>query len=73
MRRIVFAILLLSTPVLAQQQLPSAAEQALGTKLMQEIQVGLNCSANSIALQADLAKANAKIKEFETKAEKPKE
>lgn len=58
------------TPALAQQQTPS--EQALGTKLMQEIQGGLNCSAGLIALQAELAKAQARIKEIETKAEAPK-
>lgn len=62
--------LVAATPVLAQQQTPS--EQALGTKLMQEIQGGLNCSASLIALQAELTKAQARIKELEPKAEEPK-
>lgn len=61
-----------ATSAMAQQSTPG--EQALGTKLMQEIQSGLNCSTSLITAQADLAKANARIKELETKRpeEKPK-
>lgn len=71
MKRIAILALFFAFPAWAQQQTPS--EQALGTKLMQEIQGGLNCSASLIALQAELAKAQARIKEFETKAETPKQ
>jgi hypothetical protein len=62
--------LLATTAALAQQQTPN--EQALGTKLMQEIQGGLNCSASLITLQAELAKAQARVKELEAKAEEKK-
>lgn len=61
--------LLTATSALAQQQTPS--EQALGAKLMQEIQGGLNCSASLIGVQAELAKANAKIKELEKPKDEP--
>lgn len=72
MRVVILALsLLIATSALAQQQTPS--EQALGTKLMQEIQGGLNCSASLITAQAELTKAQARIKELEAKAEKPKE
>lgn len=62
---VLLAVLLLASPGLAQQQTPS--EQALGTKLLQEIQGGLSCSADLIAVRAELVKANARIKELEEK------
>lgn len=71
MRIFIIAIALLaSTSAFAQQQTPS--EQALGTKLLQEIQGGLNCSASLISVQAELAKATARIKELEPKPEPPR-
>lgn len=63
---IIVLSLFAATTALAQQQ-QSPNEQALGTKLMQEIQGGLNCSASLIGMQADLTKANARIKELEQK------
>lgn len=39
---------------------------------MQELQTGLNCSAELIGVKADLAKANARIKELEPKKEEAK-
>lgn len=63
--------LLTATSALAQQQ-QSPGEQALGSKLMQEIQSGLNCSASLIGVQAELAKAQARIKELEPKPEDKK-
>jgi hypothetical protein len=72
MKRIILAALLISTPALAQQKPPSAAEQALGAKLMQEIQSGLSCSAGLITAQADLVKANERIKALEVKSEPSK-
>lgn len=73
MRTLIIGLsLFVATSAMAQQQQPPAAsEQALGAKLMQEIQGGLNCSANLISVQADLAKANARIKELEPKTEEP--
>ena len=63
------ALLLSAAPALAQQQQQTPSEQALGVKLMQEIQGGLNCSAGLIAVQKQLDAANAKIKELEPKPE----
>lgn len=60
------------SPALAQQQQPSPSEQAIGAKLMQEIQGSLNCGANLISIQAELAKAYTRIKELETKSEEKK-
>lgn len=56
----------------AQQQPSSPNEQALGQKVMQEIQLGLNCNAALITVQAELTKAQARLKELEPK-EEPKE
>lgn len=71
MRAFIIALALLaSSAAFAQQQTPG--EQALGTKLMQELQSGLNCSANLIGAQAELAKAQARIKELEAKVEEKK-
>jgi hypothetical protein len=57
----------------AQQQQQTPSEQALGVKLMQEIQGGLNCSAGLIAVQKQLDAANAKIKELESKPDAKRE
>lgn len=69
---IIVLSLLTATSALA-QAVGTPSEQAMGTKLMQEIQGGLNCSADLIAARSELAKAQARIKELEAKAEKPKE
>lgn len=66
---LVMALLLVSAPAFAQQQTPG--EQALGAKLMQELQSGLNCSGTLISVQRELEAAKAKIKELEAK-EPPK-
>lgn len=63
------AVVLLTFSALAQvvptqQQTP--LEQALSTKLLQEIQGGLSCNTNLIAVQAEFAKATARIKELES-------
>lgn len=55
-----------------QQPPPAPLEQALGRKLMVEINDGLQCQASLISLgsvQQDLAKAQARIKELEAKLE----
>jgi hypothetical protein len=60
--------LLLTTAASAQQhQQQTPSEQALGTKLLQEIQGGLMCNASLISAQAELAKAQARLKELEPK------
>ena len=72
MRKLLIVIFLFSAvPAFAQNQ-PAPNEQALGAKLMQEIQGGLNCSASLIGVQAELVKAQARIKELEAKAEEKK-
>jgi hypothetical protein len=60
--------LLLTTAASAQQQhQQTPSEQALGTKLLQEIQGSLTCNASLISVQSDLAKAQARLKELEPK------
>lgn len=63
--------LLLSTAAQAQQQ-QSPTEQALGAKLLLEIQQGLACSAEAVTLKSDLAKAFTKIKDLEAKPKEEK-
>jgi hypothetical protein len=66
---IIVMLVALAFPAFAQQQ-ASPTEQALGARLMQEIQGSLVCGASLITVQADLAKAQARIKELEP-TEKP--
>lgn len=71
MRLLIMTVAVLTaTPTFAQQA--SHNEQALGAKLMIEIQSGLGCSANLIGVQAELAKAQARIKDLEAKPEEKK-
>lgn len=62
----------------AQQPQPqqSPGEQALGQKLMQEIQSGVQCSMQSISLQRELATVQAEVKrlaeKYEAKKDEPK-
>lgn len=60
-----------ATPALAQQASPT--EQALGAKLMKEINEGLTCNANVIALQAEIVKLQTRIRELDPKPEAKKE
>jgi type IV secretory pathway VirB2 component (pilin) len=70
MARIAIIILLLSASAAFAQQTPS--EQALGAKLLQEIQGSLTCSTSVIMLQAEIDRARARIKELEAKLEEKK-
>lgn len=72
MRAFIIALALLASSAAFAQQQQTPGEQALGAKLMQELQGGLNCSANLIGAQAELAKAQARIKELEAKVEEKK-
>lgn len=67
MKKLIIVLVLISTPSFAQQTTTSPNEQALGQKLLQEIQAGISCNSNAISLKIDLDKANAKIKELESK------
>lgn len=82
MLRYLVLMVLCATPAFAQQQAPSTPlDQALGQKLMTEINDGIQCRAGTIALQNSLsslqmevAKAQARVKELEAKYEpKPTE
>lgn len=53
---------------LAQQQ-ASPLEQALGAKMMREMNDGLQCSANVIVAQQQLAAAQAEVKRLTDKYE----
>jgi hypothetical protein len=71
---IVLALLVLSAPVLAQQGPPSPEAQALGGKLMEEINSNVTLRTELIKTQAQLKSAqeeNAKLK-ASVKAEAPK-
>jgi hypothetical protein len=68
LKYIPIAFLLLTTTVGAQsQQQQSPAEQALGIKLMQEINAGLQCAQQSITLQQQLAAITKERDELKTK------
>jgi hypothetical protein len=69
--------LFLDSPIAyAQQPQQSPAEQALGSKLMQEINAGLQCTQNLISMQQQLAAAIKERDElkakYEPKVEPPK-
>jgi hypothetical protein len=72
MKKSIVVLTLLPAAAFAQQQ-GTPTEQAMSAKLLQEIQSGLTCSVNLITVQADLAKANARIKELEPKTDRPPE
>jgi hypothetical protein len=63
---IIAAVVVASTAVQAQQ---SPSEQALGNKLMAEINAALQCDAGLISARQELAKSAARIKELEDKYE----
>lgn len=54
------------------QSAPSPNEEALGKKLMSEIQSGVACSVEVITLQRRLAEMEAKLKAAEKPAESKK-
>jgi hypothetical protein len=58
--------LLSITPALAQQPQQSPAEQALGSKLMQEINAGLQCTQQLIGANKQIEQLQARIKELES-------
>lgn len=47
----------------------SPTEQALGSRVLQEVSAGISCNADLIAVKAELDKAKARIKELEPKPE----
>lgn len=68
------AILLFSAPAFAQQPQPSTPlEQALGAKLVAEINAGLQCSATQTVLQQQLQQATAKVADLEKQLAAAKE
>ncbi len=72
MKVLVFvACLLAPLPVLAQTPTPEV--QALGQKLMAEINANIQCTTAGISLQQQLVAAQAQIKALQDKYEKPEE
>lgn len=69
MIRIAFALVLLATPALAQQQpAPSPEVQALQARVMQEINGNLQCSTAAITLQGENAKLKAEIEKLKAES-----
>jgi len=69
------ACLLISDGAFAQQQAPqqpSPMEQALGRKLMQEINTSVTCGAGLVAAQEQLTAAQVRVKALEDKYEPKK-
>lgn len=77
---IAVAVLLLPVAAFAQQRpgspvQPRAAtergpmERAMAQRILNEVEAGLTCSRDVIALQDELAKAQARLKELEPKPE----
>jgi hypothetical protein len=54
-------------------QSPAPETQALAQKLMAEINAGIQCSSNAIALQQQVSADKARIKELEDKYEPKKD
>lgn len=71
MRKALLIVLLSSFPAWAQQ--PSPSEEAIGAKLMLEINLGLQCNAALVDDKRKLAAAQARVKELEDKYESKKE
>lgn len=69
MKRLAIVLALIIGPASAQQQ-QSPAEQAMGAKIVQELQAGLTCNISLITVKAELEEAKAKIKELEAKTNK---
>jgi len=68
--RILFALLLLGIQAFAQTpQQPSPEFEAIGAKLMQEINAGIQCNANAVAGRRELEKLQAEIKALKAKYE----
>lgn len=64
----VFGILLLLTSAAFAQQ-PSPEVEALGAKLMSEINAGIQCNANAVAGRREIEKLQAEVKALKAKYE----
>lgn len=67
MKKYILLVLLLATPAAAQNATPS--EQAMGARIIQEVQASLTCNTSLINAQAEIAKAQAEIKALKEKYE----
>lgn len=68
MRLAILALCLSSTLALAQQK-PSPELEAIGQKLMMEINAGIQCNANAIAGRNELEKLQVELKALKAKYE----
>lgn len=65
----VIAFLAIGFGIAIAQPTQSPMEQALGLKLITEVNTTLQCTAAQLTMQAQLTAAQARIKELETKYE----
>lgn len=66
---IAVGVILIATPAKSQPALPPPGEQALGSKLMGEIQAGLTCEAAKITIQRRLEELEKRLRDAEAKAQ----
>jgi len=66
MRKLLIILFLFPTEVWAQQKPPPEIE-ALGSKLMQEINANIQCNANGIVGRQEIEKLQAEIKSLKEK------
>jgi hypothetical protein len=72
-RFFLLALLTISAQALAEQPQPSALEQALGQRVMAEVNANIQASATIVDLQRQLATAQERLKALEDKQPKTSE
>lgn len=70
MLKLIIASALLATPAFAQQQSPEM--EALGAKLIQEINAGVQCNANAVAGRREIERLMSEVKALKAKYEPEK-
>ena len=75
LKYIIYLFVLSAGVAQAQQaQQPTPHDQAMGQRLLNEINASIQCETKAIALQQELSTAQVRVKELETKYEpKPAE
>ena len=71
MKKLALAFVLCASPALAQQ--PAPEMEAMGAKLMQEINAGIQCNANAVAGRREIERLTAEVKALKEKYEPKKE
>lgn len=70
--RWVFALILSSATAFAQPTSPTPEVEALGAKLMQEINANIQCNANGVAGRRELESLKAELRSLKEKYEAEK-